>query len=169
MSEFIYLDTETTGLYNDDEIVELAIIDDNNNVLINTLIKPAQKKSWSQAQRIHGISPQMVADAPNLLDISDHIKEVVKDKNLIIYNKDFDVSFFTDELDTAASIQCCMIAFSDHQKIWSDYHQSYKWFKLVEAASICDHIWSSEAHRALADTQATKAVWNYLQKHLQNS
>ena len=32
----VYLDTETTGLSAEDEIVELTIIDDNEEVLINT-------------------------------------------------------------------------------------------------------------------------------------
>ena len=35
----VYLDTETTGLSAEDEIVELTIIDDNGQPLINTLMK----------------------------------------------------------------------------------------------------------------------------------
>ena len=38
--ETVYLDTETTGVADDDEMVELTIIDDDGEPLINTLIKP---------------------------------------------------------------------------------------------------------------------------------
>ena len=38
--ETVYLDTETTGVADDDEMVELTILDDDGEPLINTLIKP---------------------------------------------------------------------------------------------------------------------------------
>lgn len=91
---FIYLDTETTGLYPpDDEVVELAIIDDEGKPLINTFIRPVHKTKWDDAERIHGINFDMVEGAPTILDIDDRIKEVVKGKDLIIYNKDYDTRF----------------------------------------------------------------------------
>ena len=53
----VYLDTETTGVADDDEMVELTIIDDDGEPLINTLIKPKFHRTWAGAQRVHGISP----------------------------------------------------------------------------------------------------------------
>ena len=55
--ETVYLDTETTGVADDDEMVELTIIDDDGKPLIDTLIKPKYHTSWPGAQRVHGISP----------------------------------------------------------------------------------------------------------------
>ena len=54
----VYLDAETTGLHESDEIVELAIIDDDDGkILLNTLVKPIVHTYWPKAQRVHGISP----------------------------------------------------------------------------------------------------------------
>src|SRR5207249_12089207 len=39
-SETLILDTETTGLDDDDEVIQLAIIDMQGNVLLDTLAKP---------------------------------------------------------------------------------------------------------------------------------
>ena len=62
----VYLDTETTGLELKDEIVEIAIIDKNGLVLIDSLIKPKQPIPDS-ATAIHHISNEMVKDSPTFL------------------------------------------------------------------------------------------------------
>ena len=48
----VYLDTETTGLHESDEIVELTIIDDNEEILIDTLLKPINHTKWPKAQNV---------------------------------------------------------------------------------------------------------------------
>ena len=161
----VYLDTETTGLNPPKaEIVEITIIDDEGNSIIDTLVKPLNLTSWPQAQRIHHISPAMVADAPTLDDIAERIKEAVKGKTVVIYNAGYDTTFLPELLDSADSVECCMLRWSEHKGEWSDYRQSYKWFKLSDAAAEIGYQWEGEAHRALADTLATRAVWNYLNK-----
>ena len=92
--ETVYLDTETTGVSDDDEMVELTIIDDNCKPLINTLIKPKYHTSWPDAQRVHGIAPIDVRHAPTQSQISDDIREAVKGKRVVIYNAPFDSKFF---------------------------------------------------------------------------
>ncbi|MCW3664158.1 3'-5' exonuclease, partial [Burkholderia cenocepacia] len=62
MTNFILLDTETTGLDESAEIVEIAVIDDAGNVLLNTLVKPKHPIPNS-ATAIHGITNAMVATA----------------------------------------------------------------------------------------------------------
>ena len=62
------LDTETTGLYDDAEIVEISIIDENGGVLLDTLVKPL-KPIPAEATAIHGITNEMVATAPTWVAI----------------------------------------------------------------------------------------------------
>ncbi|WP_158007025.1 3'-5' exonuclease [Piscirickettsia litoralis] len=158
----IFLDTETTGLTSDDEIVEIAIIDDSGQTLLNTLVKPVKNTTWPQAQRIHKISPDMVVDAPTLDDLSADIKGIVSGQELVIYNAGFDTKFLKGLLDDAESIQCCMLAWAQYAGEWNDYYNSYKWHKLIVAAAAINYQWSGTAHRALADTLACRAVWDYL-------
>ena len=151
--ETVYLDTETTGVTADDEIVELTIIDDNGKPLINTLIKPKYHTSWPGAQRVHGISPIDVRHAPTQDEISDEIKEVVKGKMVVIYNAPFDRKFLP-ELDEAGEIRCCMREFATFNKS--------KWKSLTNATKIIGYEWTG-AHRALADTLALRSVWKFIQ------
>ena len=46
----VYLDTETTGLAPvRDELLEIAIVDDQGKTLVNTLIRPQFRKQWQEA------------------------------------------------------------------------------------------------------------------------
>ncbi|HHJ4165905.1 TPA: exonuclease domain-containing protein, partial [Raoultella ornithinolytica] len=52
---FLFIDTETTGLGEDAEIVEICIIDSHGSIMLNTLIKPT-KPIPDEAIAIHGIT-----------------------------------------------------------------------------------------------------------------
>ena len=149
----VYLDTETTGLHESDEIVELTIIDDNGEPLINTLVKPRYHTSWPSAERVHGISPIDVRHAPTQKQISGKIRDVVRDTRVVIYNAPYD-SQYLPELEEAIEIRCAMREFADWNKS--------KWINLTNATKIVGYEWEG-AHRALADTKALRAVWKFIQ------
>lgn len=159
----IYLDTETTGLNPDsDEMLEIAIVDDSGNILLNTLLKPSANSTWPEAEAIHGITPEMVIDAPALSEIASTIEEIVNGQDVIIYNADYDSGFLGTLLSKAKSIKCCMIAWAEHCGEWSEERGCYRWKKLIDAASSVHFEWPGEAHRALADSLACRAVWQHL-------
>ena len=145
----VYLDTETTGISDDDEIVEITIIDDDGEPIVNTLVKPVYHSNWPGAERVHGISPIDVRHAPTQSQISDKIRDAVKDAQVVIYNAPFD-SKFLPELEDAAEIKCAMREFAE----WNNS----RWIKLTNATKIIGYEWEG-AHRALADTLALRAVW----------
>jgi DNA polymerase III subunit epsilon len=161
----VYLDTETTGLSPDDgaELVELALIDDAGAVLINTLLRPTKCSAWPDAERIHRISPAMVAAAPTLADIEPQLLEALKGAEVVIYNAPFDLSFLPPSVrEAVGEVRCAMQAYAVHYGAWSDYHQSYTWQPLGRAAARVGHTWEGTAHRALADAGACRSVWHYL-------
>src|SRR3982750_387678 len=51
---YVYLDTETTGLFGDVRIVDVAIVDDAGEVLVDTLVDPGIPIPV-ETSRIHGI------------------------------------------------------------------------------------------------------------------
>ena len=67
-SDPIYLDTETTGLENTDEIIEIAIVNSEGRVVFESFIKP-QKPIPASATAINHITNQMVANFPSWLEI----------------------------------------------------------------------------------------------------
>ncbi len=158
----VYIDTETSGLTPQDEVLEIAIINDQSEILLNTLVKPIDHTTWSDAQQIHHISPKMVRQAPTYDQIRDQIESLVRDQAVVIYNKAYDSQYLNKELASAAAVHCCMLAFAEHYGQWDCYHGNYRWQNLKVASDYVLHQWQGEAHRALADTRATKAVWEYL-------
>lgn len=158
----IYLDTETTGLAaGRDEVLQIGIVDDSGAVLMNTLIKPVRNTTWPEAQDIHGITPQMVASAPTLDEVLPTLTDIVRGQYVVIYNANFDCAFLPIVGEVAASVECCMLRFAEWYGAWSDWHESYTWQKLSTAAKCVDHA-LDQAHDAVADSLACRAVWRYL-------
>lgn len=151
----VYLDTETTGLsplY--DAVLEIAITDDDGNVLVDSLVNPGpQLAGWPQAEAVHGISQAMVAQAPALTDLAPAIRAAVSDRDVIIYNAAFDKGFIGDLLTSARSVQCAMKAWTAH---------TGRRQQLTRIARSLYFSWPGDAHRARSDTLACRAVWQYL-------
>lgn len=148
--DFVILDTETTGL-GAAEIVEIAIIDQNGNPLVDTLVKPSIPIP-AEVVLVHGIDNQMVADAPVLPDIWPQIKQALKGKHLLIYNFNFDMDIlnYCRRLYKLPALglkkvncDCLMNWYAQFYGEWSDYYRDYKWQPLAGG------------HRAKADCLAT--------------
>jgi DNA polymerase III subunit epsilon len=159
----VFLDLETTGLDpRTDEIVEIGILDEDGRVLLDTLVRPVRHRSWPGAQRVHGIAPADVQDAPTHEALRPRIIEAVSDALVVIYNAPFDAGFLRFELEASAEVRCAMREFAEVVGEWSDWHGSYRWQKLHVAAAYVGFDWDGASHRAINDCQATRAVWRYL-------
>lgn len=159
----LFLDTETTGLGDNAEIVELALIDEYENVLINTLVKPYFNPIIPRdATRIHGITNEMVSNAPHFSEILPVLKSHVDGHQLYIYNADYDMRLIKQSLTTGRivpnAVTCVMKAFAPVYGDWNDYRQNYKWQSLDTA---CEYygITNPNPHRALGDVISSCRVW----------
>ncbi len=160
---YVFLDLETTGIDpKRNEVVEISIIDSEGNILIDSLARPIKRKRWPDAEAVHGIGPKEVADSPTLDELAPRIVEAVKGKQVVIYNAEFDYKFIPDLLEDAEVIRCCMLRYAKFKGEWNDYHGNYRWHKLIDAAKDIGYRFEGEAHRALADCLATRAVWQHL-------
>jgi len=163
-----FLDTETTGLHPpDDKLVEVAIVADDGDTVLDTLVNPERPIGF--ATQIHGISDEMVATAPTMENLWPQIHNIVTGNHIVIYNAQFDTRFFPDRLNTAAKISCAMLRFAP---IFGQKHPSYgnyTWQKLTTAARYIDYEWVGDPHRALADTRATRALWLWMNKNFADS
>lgn len=88
------LDTETTGL-RFAEIVEIAVIDGYGQTLLNTRVKASDDALTAMYQNgaynIHGISREMLADAPTWTAVYPKLRRVLNGKTLVVYNLRFDL------------------------------------------------------------------------------
>lgn len=161
----LILDTETTGLGNDAEIIEISIIDCSGKVLLNTLIKP-RNSIPAEATAIHGITNEMVAAAPTWRDIHWQLMALIHTKTLVIYNIDFDVRLI---LQTAGingcgfgslelNAECAMHNYAEYYGQWDEKRNKFKWQKLVNAAEQQGVIIEGTPHRALSDCKTTLGI-----------
>lgn len=164
--DYIILDTETTGLDQRAEICQIAIIDSAGNTLLDTLVRPVRGIPYD-AERIHGITDEMVQDAPIWPSLIPQIDAIVRGRNIIVYNAIYDRSMFhrsseahalpkTEWRDIAAW-HCAMLAFSEIYGEWNDYHGNYRWQKLTTAARYYS-LPVVNAHSALGDCLMTLGV-----------
>ena len=148
------LDTETTGLDFDDEVVEIAILEvASGKALLNTLIRPT-KSIPADVSDIHGITDEEVKDAPTFLEIYPKLREVLgAASRCVTYNAEFDERMLaqsatahggTGEMGKLPEerFQCAMEAYAEFVGDWSDKFRSFKYKPLCGG------------HRALGDCEA---------------
>ena len=153
----VCLDVETTGLDPcSDEVLQIALVHGDGEVLLSRYVRPEHHSSWPLAQRTHGISPSMVEGCPSLASLKSEIEEIVDDAGLIVgYNVPFDLLF----LQTAgisfdnASVFDVMREFAPVAGRWDAYRQRYAWVSLTYCAAYYGI--PLRAHDALGDAQAT--------------
>lgn len=174
----LILDTETTGLGEDAEIVEISVIDEFGTVLLDTLVKP-QKSIPAEASKIHGITNEMVADAPEWCDVSGELLAVMSTQgrlrsDLVIWNSAFDLRMIrqTDRLsgmdsayqdkrldpDTKSQVICAQ---DDYRRRRGERKPCGR-LKRQSLAAACEQLGiqqdKTKAHRALYDCQMTLEV-----------
>ena len=176
----LVLDTETTGLDDRAEIVELALIDTAGNPLLDTLIKPRSPIPES-ATDIHGITNTDVLHAPDWRDVQPLLLDLIAGRPVVIYNAVYDVRLIhqsaraacapwppisanpTDDA-TITHAHCAMLLYAEWWGVYDDYRQSWRWQKLQTAAHR-HGLPAPAAHRALSDCVTTLALLHHIATH----
>lgn len=161
----IVIDTETTGLNADaDELLQVSIIDSQGNTLFNSYIKPLFTENWDGAMAVNHITPEMVANAPNIIEVKQEINKIINSANVIVgYNTDLDLSFLSAVgiENSNAIIVDVMILFAEIYGEWSEIHNDYKCQKLTKCTTYYGYDWENDtAHDSLADCRATLYCYN---------
>jgi DNA polymerase-3 subunit epsilon len=164
----VYLDVETTGMEDRDEIIEIAIVDHDGSTLFDSFVKPVGDISPS-AYAIHGISEDMIADAPTWVELWPQVKQALQGRVVGIYNADFDTrmmeqSHHLSQMDWQppyADPFCIMKLYAQFYGDWNPSTRSYRWQKLDTARGQCN-IALPNTHRARDDTLLARAVLHYM-------
>ncbi len=149
----VYLDLETTGLNpRGDEILEIAIVQADGAVLLDTFVKPTHASQWPDAQAINRISPAMVEHAPSLQDISGDIIAFLTGRIVYIWNASFDVGFMPFALMHAKEVVCAMREYGKYIEQTQLQNKSKTGrYKLEYTAKDLDIEIDGDQHRALTD------------------
>lgn len=86
----VILDSETTGLYDEAQIVQLAIIDTQGQTLFDSLLRPSVEIE-SGAAAVHGLTMDALANAPTIADIWPEVRSILdRAERIVVYNAEFD-------------------------------------------------------------------------------
>ncbi|WP_425303891.1 exonuclease domain-containing protein [Salmonella enterica] len=171
----LFLDTETTGLGNTVQALEIGLVNSQGETVYHTRLKPTVSIEPGAAA-VHGISEAELADAPSWPDIAVQLRQHIGSRPLVIFNMDFDMRILkqtaaahSDQADwlNALKVYCAM-------RLSARYYGAtnrYGTISLASAASQAGLSWNGQAHSALADAVMTAGVvcdvaeyWRQLQR-----
>lgn len=160
---YAILDTETTGPRYGGEVCDLAIVDPAGKVLFNSLLKPICKID-PETSAFHGITNEMVADAPTFAESWPAIHAAIGTRVLLVYNVKFDrprlehtarehgVPFVSREW------QCVMLRYAEFYGAPNQYGYASAGWQKLEAALPQQGVPFVQEHRALSDALAVVAL-----------
>ncbi len=170
----LFLDTETTGINEQAEIVEIAVVDHEGQPLLNSLVKP-HGRIPVDATAVHGIDARMVQDAPTWGELWPAVRAMLNGHSVGIYNADFDVRMIrqSNRLAGLAGQQagvtafCLMKLYAEYYGDWNASRASFRWQSLEAAGRQCA-IALPNAHRAQADALLARAVLLHMAAQLES-
>ncbi len=126
----LILDTETTGLRETDEVIEIGIIDMNGNTVFHSYVKPLRRRSIPAASaRIHGITMAKLKDAPTMIDIHPQIRNLLKGRIVIAYNSSFDRRLLKQTFNKYDLTSLSKVVWQDAMVPYSKFVGSSRWIK----------------------------------------
>ena len=87
--EFVVLDSETTGLGNPIDFVEVGVVSSRGEPLIDSLIEPSCPVD-PRASRVHGHTAESLAGERRFFEVYPDLLEVLWAKRVVVYNASYD-------------------------------------------------------------------------------
>ncbi len=163
----LFFDLELTGVYHHDEILSVSIVDGTGEIIMDTLVKPSHKRKWKQTEKIHGITPAMVEDAPSLAELTPRIKEIFAQADILVaYGISTDYShikeIYQSEEEKEALHAKARCAANEFVRFQSEHYPDMVHASLSDAMERLDIAWDGVAHTSIADTIGCAKVWEKL-------
>ena len=163
----LFFDTETTGLGSNAEIVEVGVVDSVGKTVLESLVRP-RRRIPSDAIAVHGISNEMVRDAPTWGEVWPQVRQLFTGRRVGIFNADFDLRMMRQSHkqhglsweEMGGSAFCVM-------KMYARYYgerlgiENAKWQSLQKAGRQCG-IPLPNSHRAVDDARLACAVFRHM-------
>ena len=168
IKRYVVFDVETTGLriWRNDRIIEIgavAVIGEDMAEEFHTLID-ADKPLTKAAQKIHGITREMIAGQPKAEDALTAFQRFIGNSTLVAHNADFDIGFLGYEYSRIGqglrNRHICTLKLS---------RKLYPQLPDYRLETVAKHILGVEIdegrlHRALDDARLTARIWLKMQE-----
>jgi DNA polymerase-3 subunit epsilon len=161
----VFVDTETTGFSNTDMVIEIAVLDTDGSVLLDTLVKSPEPVPAS-ASAVHGITDITLLGALHWTEVWPQVKGVLEGRLAGFYNAAFDLRLLRQTcglngikwVEPYEDYFCVMELFAQYYGEWNTGKNSYRW-KSLDFAGKYFKLPEPNAHRAKEDTLLAKLVF----------
>lgn len=167
--DVLFLDTETTGLGHDAEVVEIAVLDSHGTPLLDTLVRP-QRPIPREATAIHRISDAMVVNAPTWPDVYTELLGLLRTRpHVVVYNAAFDRRIIQQTnrqhaiAAPTARWHCVMLQYAAFAGQRNPRTGDYRWHSLERATAAVGV--PQPSHRARGDADACRALVHAMALH----
>ena len=160
LNSFVVIDTETTGLSDGYQVIEIAVVDMNENILLSERVKPSIAIEQNAA-KVHGISESELSDVESFDSITKKLMLVIQGRRIAGYNLPYDTeAIYNSAIATDADIKIDNEALCVMQYANTIFKltKSMKLTELCEAFSIS----TSNAHSATSDALMTVKLMKQL-------
>jgi len=153
---WLVLDSETTGLGPDAEVIEFAILHPDGKPWVTQRLRPCGPVP-AEAFNVHGISDEVLFLCPTYREVHDYLKRILDGRIVMIYNEPYDTRLFEQTAalwNMTTPIQQSddvMVQYAKFCGAWNLEKQDWKWQKLPALPG-------QRAHSALADCRSTLAL-----------
>ena len=163
----VFVDVETTGLRAGyDRVCEIAILRVENGEAadaLQRLIDP-QRPMSEGAFRVHGITEEMLADAPPFAEIVPDVLALLEGAVFVGHNAPFDLGFVAAELAVVRTTMPPIVALDTLRLSRSRYR--LPGYALGRVAASLGADVRGQAHRAMVDVLLTRYVFERLMEDL---
>ncbi len=153
----VILDTETTGLDDQAEVLEIALLSTHGEVLFDSLIRPLGSIPAAETA-VHQLDAAAVAHAPTFRELYPRLVALLRKRFVVVYNAAFDRRILDQTCARyglpalrPAAWHCAMLAYAKFTGIWNAAKQDYTWHKL-----------QGGDHSAVGDCRATLATIEWM-------
>ncbi|EFT2485915.1 3'-5' exonuclease, partial [Salmonella enterica] len=173
----VFLDTETTGLDDTAQALEIGLVNTRGETIFETRLKPTVSIDPAAAA-VHGISDDELVSAPSWPDIAQQLQHYIGQRPLVIFNADFDTRILAQTAAAYNDPACWLDTLTVYcaMRLAAGYYgptNRYSTISLASAASQAGLNWSGRAHSAVADAVMTARVvsdiaeyWHLLQREM---
>ena len=162
-SNILILDTETTGMSGEDQVIELGIIDVTGKIIANTLVN-TDRAIDKYAFQVHGITKPMLMQSDHWGIIDIQVKDTISKYDLVVmYNAPFDKRLMAQSAEFFSmdgNYYLEEMPYVCLMQLFKAYNYDKK-LSLEKALNSCG-ITPRAVHRAVADCHDTLALLKHI-------
>ena len=142
-SDWVVVDTETTGLGATDQVVQVSVVDPSGRSLVDTLVQPTCE-IHPMASKVHRLDRKKVASAPTYDQVHGLVSQHLAGRLVLAYNATFVKRLLAQTasawhlVPAEESWECVMVRYAQYLGSQRWPGSDYTWHKLPRSAPVDD-------------------------------